>query len=106
MRRKANKNPPLIISGRLYTDDAFTGTLVDSPTWFVWLTTGSTFFYQTPHVSFTARREKRRQGYFWYAFRKLNGTLRKRYLGPDAALTAEHLSRVAQTFEPDPTIDS
>lgn len=99
MARKENKNTPTIISERLYTNDAFTGTLVGSSTWFVWLTTGTTFYYQTAHSSFTARREKRRHGYFWYAFRKRNGKLHKRYLGPDAALTADHLSSVAHAFE-------
>jgi len=99
MPRKANRQTPIVFAGYLYTDDTFTGTLVGSSAWFLWLTSGTTFYYQTLHAAFTARREQRRHGYFWYAFRRINGQLRKRYLGPDAALTAEQLSTTAQAFE-------
>jgi hypothetical protein len=99
MPKKANRQTPIVIGGRLYTDDAFTGTVVGSSAWFVWLATGTTFYYQTAQASFAARREPRRHGFFWYAFCKRNRTLHKRYLGPDAALTPEKLAAVAHAFE-------
>ncbi len=99
MPRKANRTTPIVISGRLYTDDAFPGTVVGRPAWFVWLAPDTTFYYQTAQASFTARREQRRHGSFWYAFCKRNRKLHKRYLGPDAALTAEQLATVAHAFE-------
>ena len=98
MARKENRNSPKVISDSLYTDDAFTGTVVGSPAWFVWLTHGVSFYYEAPQTSFTARREPRRHGYFWYAFRRTNGQLHKRYLGRDADLTAQHLSTVAHAL--------
>jgi LuxR family transcriptional regulator, maltose regulon positive regulatory protein len=98
MARKENRNSPKVISGYLYTDDALTGTLVGSPAWFAWLAHGLSFYYEAPQASFTGRREPRRHGYFWYAFRRTNGQLHKRYLGRNADLTAQRLSTVAHAL--------
>ncbi len=81
------------MSGYLYTHDAYTGTAVNTPTWFVWLSFGQTFYYQAQLGSFTARHEKRRNGSFWYAFRRSQGKLRKVYLGRSTHLTQAVLSR-------------
>jgi hypothetical protein len=106
MTRKENRNTSKIVANVLYTNDVFTGTLVGSPRWFTWLSTGPTFYYETRHASFTACRERRRRGYYWYAFRKGNGKLYKRYLGRDIELTAERLSSVAQALESVTSIDA
>jgi hypothetical protein len=98
MARKENQKTPIIVSRYLYTEDAFTGTLVGSPAWFTWLQQGLTFYYQSPPLSFTARCEQRRHGYFWYAFRRRNGHLYKHYLGRHSDLTLEQLSTVAQAL--------
>ncbi|HET8852016.1 MAG TPA: NB-ARC domain-containing protein, partial [Ktedonobacteraceae bacterium] len=45
--------------------------------------------------TFTARCEHKRQGRYWYAYRKRGGKLRKVYLGKTKQLTLEHLNAVA-----------
>jgi len=96
MPQSAYLSTPVVISGYLYTNDlATTGIRLDTPAWFTWLALGYTFYYQTRVGAFTARREPRRQRYFWYAFRRVQGRLRKVYLGTSARLTRETLDRAA-----------
>jgi predicted ATPase/DNA-binding CsgD family transcriptional regulator len=68
--------------------------------WWRWLDApGSTHFrFEQGADAFTARRERREGGWYWYAYRKRNGRLRKAYLGRTADLTADHLSAVAATL--------
>jgi hypothetical protein len=43
------------MSAILYTDDPVTtGLRVGSPAWFTWLTTATTFYFESPDGSFTA----------------------------------------------------
>jgi LuxR family maltose regulon positive regulatory protein len=96
MPQSAYRSTSVVISGYLYTDDMLTtGILLDTPAWFTWLSFGYTFYYQARVGAFTARRERRRHRYFWYAFRRVHGKLRKAYLGPAARLTRETLDRAA-----------
>ena len=64
----ANTNEPLAIE-------------VGSQAWFAWLCAGtpSSFSYQTPHGAITIRPEKKRQGWYWYAYHATQGSLRKSY---------------------------
>ncbi len=95
MPRKSSKNTPVIMSGVLYTNDEHTGLRVGSVSWWNWLQKASSFYYQTD-MPFTARREKRRQGVFWYAYRRSQGKLYKMYLGPFHQLTDERLAEAAR----------
>jgi LuxR family maltose regulon positive regulatory protein len=96
----AYRTTPIVVGGYLYTNDGYTGTAVNTPTWFVWLALGQTFYYETPRGSFTARREQRRNGAFWYAFRRIKGKLRKGYLGSSTHLTRETLDRATARLAP------
>lgn len=99
MSRKANVNTPTVKSLYLYTtDEATTGIKLDSAEWFAWLEAGNTFYFDGIFGGFTARAEKRRQGLSWYAFKKINGKLHKRYIGRNAALSIDHLRNIAQSF--------
>lgn len=93
--KSAYRSTPKVVSGYLYTNDTYTGTVVNTPAWFAWLRLGQTFYYETKEGAFTARCEQRRNGSFWYAFRRLKGHLHKRYLGAGAKLTSEVLDKVA-----------
>jgi len=80
---------------------------VDSPAWFGWLETATAFRYFSGQrhnyfhghgplfapVSF--RKERRRRGWLWYAYRRVYGVLHKRYVGKSAGLTAERLEETA-----------
>ncbi len=80
---------------------------VDSSAWFVWLETATTFRYFSSQrydwyhghgplfapVSF--RKEQRRRGWLWYAYRRVHGVLHKRYVGKSDGLTAVKLEETA-----------
>ena len=95
MPRKSSRNTPIILSGVLYTNDEHTGLRVESPAWWSWLQDATSFYYQTERP-FTARLEKRRQGKFWYAYRRSQGKLYKVYLGASPQLTSERLAEGAR----------
>ena len=80
---------------------------VDSLAWFVWLETATTFRYISsqhhdwhrgygpPFAPVSFRKEQRRRGWLWYAYRRVYGVLHKRYVGKSAGLTAERLEETA-----------
>jgi len=95
MARKSNKNTPVVLSGVLYTNDEHTGIQVGSAAWWSWTEAQQCFYYQT-EMPFTARQEPRRNGQFWYAYRRSQGKLYKVYLGVFDQLTTERLAEAAQ----------
>jgi len=101
MPRRENRKTPKVISGRIYTDDDYTGTVVGSPAWFDWLTTASTFYYESRLGTFTAHRERRqRGGLYWIAYRRHGRVLRRAYLGQANALTVARLDNAAVILAP------
>src|SRR5258707_11793663 len=97
MPRRANRTTSVVISGILYTEDAYTGTAVGSPAWFTWLTQGHTFYYQSRQAgTFTAHQERRqRGGQYWIAYRRRAGLLRRSHLGKAQQLTVACLENAA-----------
>ncbi|MGE5333550.1 MAG: AAA family ATPase, partial [Nitrososphaerota archaeon] len=66
---------------------------LDSPGWFSWLASVSSFSFQraTGDV-YTLRKEKvQRGGSYWYAYHRSGGRITKRYLGRDSDLTLARL---------------
>jgi len=73
--------------------------IVGSSAWFAWLEGATSFAYRGPGGSFTARKEQRqRGGWYWKAYRKLAGKLHRAYLGKTDDLTAERLAGAAATL--------
>src|SRR5579859_4218514 len=96
MPRTENRSTPKIISGYIYTDDEYTGTLVGSPAWFTWLSAATTFYYEGRLGTFTAHREHRQRGtHYWTAYRRQLGILYRVYLGKADLLTPQRLEEVA-----------
>lgn len=96
MTRHENRSTPKIVGKVLYTDDAFTGTVVGCPAWFTWLSTATTFFYESPLGTFTAHQEHRqRGGLYWIAYRRQNGHLSRSHLGKSDQLTLDRLVNAA-----------
>jgi LuxR family maltose regulon positive regulatory protein len=68
----------------------------EDPAWFAWLDDVSSFAFQGQRGSFTARKETKQRGaVYWYAYRKREGKLAKKYLGKTADLTLARLEDVA-----------
>lgn len=105
MPRSASRTTPKIMEGRIYTDDAFTGTLVGSPAWFTWLDSASTFYYEGREGVFTAHLEPRqRGGSYWIAYRRQAGVLRRCHLGKAPQLTLDRLQAVAGILSASPSL--
>ena len=94
MPRKEHHSTSTIISGFLYTELA--ALPLDSPDWFAWLELRSTFYFDSPLGTFTARCEQRANAHFWYAFRRYHKQLFKAYLGRSPDLTSTRLLRIAR----------
>lgn len=102
------KSTPRVQANQLYLAPATTPFCrLDSPTWFTWLETAAAFRYFSqqripvtrnyarPIRPISVRKEKRRQGYLWYAYLRTNGRLHKRYVGKSTALTTTRLDEIA-----------
>jgi LuxR family maltose regulon positive regulatory protein len=96
MSRHENRTTPKVVSGILYTDDAFTGSPVGSPAWLAWLDSAATFYFESPLGTFTAHSEHRhRGGRYWIAYRRRAGILHRTHLGKPHQLTLTRLENVA-----------
>jgi LuxR family maltose regulon positive regulatory protein len=73
---------------------------VGSRRWWQWLAAESTTTFRLGHLlgDFTARRERKRDGSYWYAYRKRDGALQKAYLGKSTDLTLDRLQEAAAGF--------
>lgn len=98
MPRKSGKNTPTIISGTMYTDDDWNGLQVGSDEWSIYLEDGQTFYYDHPTGAFSAQKQHHRHGYFWYAYKRINGKLYKKYLGMRETIDADRLLQVAGQY--------
>jgi predicted ATPase/DNA-binding CsgD family transcriptional regulator len=67
--------------------------------WYAWLEHHRSFSFETAHSTFTARKEKRPGGWYWYAYRRKQGKLHTAYLGKSGELTLERLNTVASVLE-------
>ncbi|MEO6887385.1 MAG: LuxR C-terminal-related transcriptional regulator [Ktedonobacteraceae bacterium] len=70
---------------------------LESDAWWRWLAAQetTTFRFEGPGGSFTARREHKGTGCYWYAYRKHAGKLRKAYLGRSPELKQARLDSIA-----------
>jgi len=75
---------------------------IEDPAWFAWLDQVSSFAFHGQSGSFTARKETKQRGaVYWYAYRKREGKLAKKYLGKTADLTFARLEDVASVLPAD-----
>ena len=88
---------PWIRDGRLL-NGIRAGIVVDSPAWFDWLATVTSFCYssQRSWVRLTVRYEKRGYRFYWYAYSRIDSKLHNVYLGCSANLTQRRLEDAAQ----------
>ncbi len=82
----------------------FTFALTDA-SWAAWLTMVSSFHFCSPMgYRMTVRKESKERGSgYWYAYKRTNGKVRKKYVGHDSKLDFYTLETIARSFtEPDP----
>jgi LuxR family maltose regulon positive regulatory protein len=73
--------------------------VVDTPQWYDWLATASTFAFTSDTGTFTARKEQagnKRGGWYWKAYRTQHGKHSSHYLGKSETLSLERLNAAAR----------
>jgi LuxR family transcriptional regulator, maltose regulon positive regulatory protein len=102
----------VVQNGRLvYEQDGQRVTAtVDSPSWYAWLETATTFTFTCEEGTFTAHKARagnQRGSWYWRAYRRQHGRLSRCYLGISANLTlpclCEAARRLAARSEGTPT---
>src|SRR6266700_2982316 len=100
----ANSRLPLVSNDLLLLQDRpgeqQAPVIVGSDAWYTWLTSESarSFTFRSQFGTFTARREQKRNGWYWYIYRKQQGKLHKAYLGRAKELSFERLNAVTATL--------
>src|SRR5690348_1037963 len=91
------RTTPRVEQGTLISPATDAGSIpVDTPAWFAWLERATIFSFNGPTGRFTARKEGRaRGGWYWKAYRTAHGTLQRVYLGKSADLTLPRLNDAA-----------
>ncbi|GIV82061.1 MAG: LuxR family transcriptional regulator [Anaerolineae bacterium] len=101
------RHTPLVRDGWLHDPRRPNAPIaVSSDAWFAWLEAHDGFRFESASGSFTARKEQRGAGCYWYAARRQAGRLRRAYLGLSADLTPERLAMVAATLGAPPESDT
>lgn len=77
---------------------------VGTKSWFTWVANKDSFLYEGSTGHFSARSELRRGCNYWYGYKRINGKLKKVYLGKSEDLTSECLEKASaqlllQTYE-------
>jgi LuxR family transcriptional regulator, maltose regulon positive regulatory protein len=78
--------------------------LVDTPSWYAWLETATTFSFTCEQGTFTAHKARagnRRGGWYWRAYRRKRGQLSRCYLGVSTNLTLAKLREAARRLAED-----
>ena len=97
MPRRENKSMPKVESAFLYSD---AGSFpVGGREWSEWITSHTAFYFQHPAGTFTARKELRSGGWYWYAFRKHQSKLYKLYMGKSEEITSARLVEIARLLD-------
>jgi LuxR family transcriptional regulator, maltose regulon positive regulatory protein len=78
--------------------------LIDTPSWYAWLETATTFTFTGEEGTFTAHKARagnRRGGWYWRAYRRKCGRLSRCYLGVSTNLTFAKLREAARRLAVD-----
>jgi LuxR family transcriptional regulator, maltose regulon positive regulatory protein len=99
--RMARRRIPYVTGNQLVSagsdGEQSSPVIVGSPDWFAWLADErhGSFAIRTGAGAVTFRRERKRHGWYWYAFRTCDGELRKIYAGKTEDLAAARLDAIA-----------
>src|SRR5919201_2493940 len=91
------RKTPTVRNGVLTVDGAPRAIPIGSAEWWRWLETANATSFRFEHgaLSFTARRERQKVGWYWYGYKRREGRLCKAYLGRSAELGLGRLESVA-----------
>jgi predicted ATPase/DNA-binding CsgD family transcriptional regulator len=95
---------PQVSGDRLFLPDEsgeqHTIVIIGSDAWYHWLMAETTrsFTFKCHQSTFTARRERKRNGWYWYIYHKQQGKLHKAYLGKSEEISYERLFSASQAI--------
>lgn len=93
------KDKPLVRNNLLLVTGGDPGVAspvpLGTPQWYAWLADHSSFVFEGSAGRLNARREVRRGGEYWYAYRRRGGKLYKTYLGRAQDLTQARLEQAS-----------
>ena len=89
------KNTPVVWRGKLIDTVLEISIELETDEWLYWLNENQTFYFDGIEGTFTARKEKRKQYDYWYAYRKIDGRTCKKYLGLGEKLTMDYMNEKA-----------
>lgn len=99
MGKKSSANTPTVKAGTLYTNDDFNGIqLSNAKEWYAYLIDCKAFYFEGKTIGFSMRQEKMRNGYFWYAYRRIAGKLKKVYVGMPEIITLAKLREIEARY--------
>lgn len=102
MKASGSRFVPYVENGVLFLDRAGaherTRISVGSDAWYSWLTTAHSFVFYGRTGHFTARTRRRKGTNYWYAARRLGGSLKELYLGKGEDITLRRLDDVAASI--------
>lgn len=93
---------PLLSDNRLFLPDEIGVpqeiVIVGSDAWYAWLRSETARSFTLKHHlgTFTVRRERKRNGWYWYMYRKRQGKLYKAYVGKAEEISHERLFTVVE----------
>ncbi|HEU5086163.1 MAG TPA: hypothetical protein VFT99_01915, partial [Roseiflexaceae bacterium] len=94
------RQQPIVRNGHLFLPGEGMPLAVGQDAWYSWLAGAQSFRYEGEQGSFGARRERfQRGGWYWRAYRRVGGRLRRVYLGRPGDLTTERLALVAAELD-------
>jgi chromosome segregation ATPase len=91
---------PLVVQGLVETEDGEVFGL-DTCKGLAWLEVNDSFRYERigAKKGYTARKETKMGGDYWYGYRKVAGKLHKRYIGKTAELSIAKLDEIAEVLD-------
>lgn len=89
---------PVVRDGNIYLDEICKPIELETVQWEQWLQANDMFIYIGNVERFSARKEKRRNTDYWYAYKRIEGILSKKYLGKSNELTIETLENAEDAF--------
>lgn len=88
----AIQNSVLSQGKTLFVDSPIT---IGTTAWYGWLECHGSFRFACPEGTFTARKERRADNWYWYAYRRQQGRLHTVYIGKSEDLTVIRLTEIA-----------
>ncbi len=99
MARKVDPNLIGIVDGMMFTTVADnTPDTVGSPGWRSWVIDAERMSVNLGNIQFTIRRERVKRFCYFYAYKRIEGKLHKRYVGMETALTMQRLIEIGASF--------